>query len=50
MSPGPVFPPEEEWVEQTFCPRFSRVNVDIYQTTYENCRFTEHNFLVTFVK
>jgi ubiquinone/menaquinone biosynthesis C-methylase UbiE len=50
MSPGPFYPPEEEWVERTFRPRFSHVNVDIYQTTYENRRFTEHNFLVTFVK
>lgn len=47
---GPFFPPDEAQARQMFSSRFSQVDFDIYQTTYENQRYAEHNFLVTFVK
>ena len=47
---GPFFPPDEQQVERLFRSRFSKVDIDVYQTTYESGRLMEHNYLVTFVK
>jgi ubiquinone/menaquinone biosynthesis C-methylase UbiE len=50
MGVAPFFPPDRQRVEAMFGPRFQRVDVDLYRTTYEGGRYAEDNFLVTFVR
>ena len=47
MSYCRFYPPSEQRVAELFGGRFSQVDIDIYQTTYENRKFAEHNFLIT---
>ena len=50
LAPAPFFAPSEQRVHEIFCDRFASVDIDIYMTTYQGGKLTEHNFLVTFVK
>jgi len=50
MSPAPFYPPDERQVDDMFKPRFSSVDIDTYQTSYQGGKLLEHNFLITVVR